>query len=335
MNILDFVKYYSSQPQVISNQSDIKKMKEGGLKDRVISLVERFDEINESRNWIKKLYRQSYIDGREETTLLNENKTRLRKVEDSAKSMLSDSIDLRLVTGNTNNSYKFNFKYIKSLCDETELVFIPKNLVKKSVYGYNTRTWGTSYEELIPDYDVFVLCSFNSIDLKAIIDDSSILEDKFMYLGKFQETFDNLTISLPIIKNLDEGQQLNTILNLDKRLDSITEKSSKSTVGWYGAFQSLGKPSEYLHYIPFTKLKYGPEYQKDLKFTLPEVKVKKESVVSKDPGVEVYQGLEIHINKDKKFYFIDPKTGFKSEKVYDKSSATKSAIRGYLKRNTN
>lgn len=335
MSILDFVKHFSSQPQVIQTQTDIKEMKEGDLKNQVNLLVSRFNEINESKDWIKKLYRRSYIDSSNEATLLSDVNVRIHKVKTSAKSMLSDSIDLRLVTGNTNNSYRIDFKHIKALCDETELVIIPKNLVKKSVYGYNTRTWGTSYEELTPDYNVFVLCSFNSIDLKAIIKDPSILEDKFMYLGKFQETFDNLTISLPIIKNLNEEQQLNTILSLDKRLDSITEKSSKANVGWYGAFQSLGKPSNYLHYIPFTKLKYGPDYQKDLKFTLPQVKDKKESTSVKITEIESYQGLEIHTNKDKKFYFLDPKTGFKSEKVYDKSSAAKSAIRGYVNRNSN
>ena len=341
MNLIDYVKRYTREVKILNSAKDIENLPNSTSKDKLGFLLKDFENEVKHKTSINSLIRSSYIDRWEGDKLLKENSLRTHRLRENAKVYLSKGFDLRTLTESNNPTYALTLNKIKELCDSTDLIFIPYDMMQNSKH-YSTN-WYNNHEDLTCELNSYVLCTIDSIDLKKVLSDESLIDSKYIYLGKFQEAFDNLTISLPIIKNLDDSQRSSTFINLDKRLETMTKKSCKAKSGWYGVFHSVSKDDDYLCYITHNKLKYNINPVKDIDYELPAKKVVKPVEKKVDKAdvnvkkgesklIETYQGIEIR-EDDKGLFYFDRKNNFDSDNFYKTSSAIKSAIRAYVNKN--
>lgn len=336
MNLLDYVKHHTREIKILNTMKEIEDLPDSNSKSSLTRIFIEYENASKHRTSINQLMRASYFDRWEGDKLIKENDVRVHKIKTSANELLTKGYDLRKVTESNNPTYALTFNKIKSLCDDTDLIFIPYDMINNS--KHYSHGWYNNHEDLTKELNAYVLCTVDCIDLKKVLNDESLLDYKFLYLGKFQETFDNLTISLPIVKNLDDSQRGTTLTTLSKRLDSLTVKSCKADSGWYGVFHNSSKTDEYLCYITHNQLKYNISPVKEIDYELPKKTVEKpvesESKKVCDVGgklIENYQGIEIR--KDVKgLFFFDSKNNYDSDNFYKTSSAIKSAIRAYVKK---
>lgn len=345
MKLLDYVKKHSREMTIISNKSDVPKaepLKSSKLDIEIRNLVNKHESISNCKSHINTLVRNDYFDRWQGEKYQKDVESRFTNLKAEANKLLSKGIDLRLITGNSNSVYATTYNKVKFLCDELELVLISIDLLKDSVFQ-QSRVWYSSYEKtLCNKVNSYVLCSIDSIDIQKLINDDTLLDPKYTYLGKFQEAFDNLTISLPIVKTLEDSQRGSTITTLSKRLETMADKSSKSKNGWYGVFNSESNDDDYLCYNTHNTLNYDYRPVSDILYELPKPKVetKKVESVKTEPKkvgnvggklIEVYQGIEIR-EDDKGLFYYDTELKFDSDNAYKTSSAIKSAIRAYVKK---
>lgn len=194
-----------------------------------------------------------------------------------------------------------NISLIGKVCDEKELIFIPGHYVK----DINSSLRTSSY---------YILTTICRLNVKAVMNDPNHKS----YFGSYEMLFNNLTITLPILRNAQPEQQRESICAVEKQLSNV---KSKSDEGIYAVFTTDNKCENFTYVSSWASSVKGLTFEETKK-------VQKTKPVQNDTTKKpmLYKGIVISTNTDGQF------TAKGLPNPYKTLVGIQSAIRAMLKK---